>query len=65
MTYKDYKSFKTKHGVIDVFVIEMEGETFVQMFTTDHRSSATSSATFTSLEMFKNFLEMLENLDCE
>ena len=55
MTYKDYKSFKTKHGVIDVFVIEMEGETFVQMFTTDHRSSATSSATITSLEMFKKY----------
>ena len=65
MFYKDYQSFKTKHGCIDVFVMDLDGETFVQMFTTDHRSSATSSATFTSLEMFKKFLEMLENLDCE
>lgn len=65
MTYKDYKSFKTKHGVIDVFAIEMDGNTFIQIFTTDHRSTATSSATFSSIEMYKNFIEVLENLECE
>lgn len=65
MTYHDYQSFQTKNGCIDVFVMEMEGETFVQMFTTDYRSHATSSATFTSLESFKNFIQILENLEFE
>lgn len=63
MFYKDYQSFQTKHGCIDVFVMDLDGETVVQMFTTDYRSSATSSATFTNLESFKKFIKMLENLD--
>ena len=61
MVYKDYQSFRVKHGSIDVFVLEYDGEQRVQLFITDHLSHSTSSASFTPDE-FANFITLLDNL---
>ena len=58
MIYKDYQSFRVKHGSIDVFVIEYDDKQSIQVFMTDHLSHSTSSASFTP-EDFDAFLEFL------
>ena len=62
MIYKDYQSFRVKHGTIDVFVIEYDGKQRIQVFMTDHLSHSTSSASFTS-EQFETFISFLDNLN--
>ena len=61
MKYKDYQSFRVKHGVIDVFVVEYDGEQRVQLFITDHLSHSTSSVSFTH-DNFGTFINFLDNL---
>ena len=55
MIYKDYQSFRVKHGSIDVFVIEYDGKQSIQVFMTDHLSHSTSPASFTP-EQFETFI---------
>lgn len=62
MNYKDYQSFRVKHGTIDVFVIEYDGKQSIQIFMTDHLSHSTSSASFTP-EQFETFISFLDNLN--
>ena len=62
MNYKDYQSYRVKNGSIDVFVLELDGHSVVQMFMTDHLSHTTSSGTFTSIEHFKQFIEFLSKI---
>ena len=62
MNYKDYQSFKVKHGVIDVFVVEYDGEKRVQIFITDYLSHSTSSVSFNPND-FGNFINFLDNLN--
>ena len=59
MNYKNYESFQTKHGVIDVFLIEVDDKQVVQMFMTDYVSHSTSSATFTNIQKFQEFIDFL------
>ena len=58
MIYKDYQSFRVKHGSIDVFVIEYDDKQSIQVFMTDHLSHSTSSASFTP-EQFETFILFL------
>ena len=62
MQYKDYQSFRVKHGNIDVFVMEYDDNKRVQLFITDHLSHSTSSASFTP-EQFETFINFLDNLN--
>ena len=62
MIYKDYQSFRVKHGSIDVFVIEYDDKQSIQVFMTDHLSHSTSSASFTP-EHFETFISFLDNLN--
>lgn len=62
MMYKDYQSFRVKHGVIDVFVVEYDGEKRVQLFITDHLSHSTSSVSFNPND-FDTFINFLDNLN--
>ena len=62
MNYKDYQSFKVKHGNVDVFVIEYDNKQSIQVFVTDHLSHSTSSASFTP-EQFETFISFLDNLN--
>ena len=62
MNYKDYQSFRVKHGSIDVFVIEYDNKQSIQVFMTDHLSHSTSSANFTP-EQFETFISFLDNLN--
>ena len=62
MIYKDYQSFRAKHGSVDVFVIEYDDKQSIQVFMTDHLSHSTSSASFTP-EQFESFISFLDNLN--
>ena len=62
MIYKDYQSFRVKHGTLDVFVIEYDDKQSIQLFMTDHLSHSTSSASFTP-EQFEEFISFLDNLN--
>ena len=59
MNYKSYRSYQTKHGVIDVFKIETEEKMIVEMFITDYMCGTTSSAIFTDLDKFNQFIGLL------
>ena len=62
MIYKDYQSFRVKHGSIDVLVIEYDDKQIIQVFMTDYLSHSTSSASFTP-EQFETFISFLDNLN--
>lgn len=62
MNYKDYQSFRVKHGNVDVFVIEYDNKQSIQVFMTDYLSNSTSSASFTK-EQFETFISFLDNLN--
>lgn len=62
MIYKDYQSFRVKHGTVDVFVIEYDDKQSIQVFITDHLSHSTSSASFTP-KQFETFISFLDNLN--
>ena len=59
MIYKDYQSFRVKHGVVDVFVIDYDDRQSIQLFISDHLSHSVSSSTFT-LEEFESFISFLD-----
>ena len=62
MNYKDFKSFHSGKGTVDVFVMEYNGGVSIQMFTTDRLSQSTSSIRFTE-ETFEDFKTFLNNLE--
>ena len=62
MIYKDYQTFRVKHGSVDVFVIEYDDKQSIQVFMTEHLIHSTSAASFTP-EQFETFISFLDNLN--
>lgn len=59
MNYKSYQSYQTKHGMVDIFKLDLEDKTVIEMFITDYLTGSTSSAIFTDMGKFNEFINLL------